>query len=151
MASHCFRASYPGKLQYIVTAMAKYGTATPRLQIFFIFLPLLPNLLIIIIIIIIIFCYSRLIIWQLSADVGLLLLLTHYFCFHSSRTAYYIRFYTQHTTHQLIFVEGGKPSKYRREPTINSTHISPELGNRTQTTAVIAHATHASPSLPKLN
>jgi hypothetical protein len=31
-------------------------------------------------------------------------------CFCSSRTTYYIQniLYTQHTTHQLIFVEGGK-------------------------------------------
>jgi hypothetical protein len=53
----------------------------------------------------------------------------------------------------LVFVEGGKPeknpSKHRREPTTNSTHISPELGNQTRTTAMrsdalTAHATHAS-------
>jgi hypothetical protein len=44
------------------------------------------------------------IIWQLSADVGLLLLPMHYLL-HSNIL------YTQHTTHQLIFVEGGKQEK----------------------------------------
>jgi hypothetical protein len=43
-----------------------------------------------------------LIIWQLSVDVGLLLLLNHYLL-HSKIL------YAQHTTHQLIFTEGGKP------------------------------------------
>jgi hypothetical protein len=51
------------------------------------------------------------------------------------------------------FYEGrktGEPGeKPRREPTTNSTHISPELGNQTLTTAVrgnalTAHTTHAS-------
>jgi hypothetical protein len=57
--------------------------------------------------------------------VGLLLLLTHYLL-HSNIL------YTQHTTHQLIFVQGGKPEDpetleaYRRKQTTNSTHISPE-------------------------
>jgi hypothetical protein len=65
--------------------------------------------------------------------------------------------YSLHTTHyspvdfcggRKTGGPGEKPSKYRREPTKNSTHISPEPDNRTRTTAVrgnalTAHATHA--------
>jgi hypothetical protein len=44
---------------------------------------------------------------------------------------------------------------HRREPITNPTHISPELGNRTQTTvvrgnALTAHATYASHSIDKM-
>jgi hypothetical protein len=45
---------------------------------------------------------------------------------------------------------GEKPLKHRREPTTNSTHISPELENRTRTTAVRGNALkqHTPPMLP---
>jgi hypothetical protein len=74
-------------------------------------------------------------------------------CFYSSRTTYYIRIFSTHNT--LLTSSRGenrrtrrKPSKHRREPTTNSTHISPELENRTRTTAVRSNAlTHTLPIL----